>query len=1150
MFNFLQPQLDFIYFFYGLAFVFLGMVSFLLKRQNSSRMPWHWLGAFGILHGVNKWYDMIALTTGSNIYWLEALRLFFLVLSFVCLFEFGRQSRNQHAKNKISLWVYLFLTAALLGGWQMDKETGLEVFSWCLIGIPGAIGAGMALWSFSNTSHEHKNKICFGAIAFWLYAFSLLVLPYGQIFGIEITNQNAFFDWFGFPIQFVRGLLVVVISICVWSHYQNIINNEIKEQQTVRKSNFGYKLVLSLVGILIIGWLLTESLGKYAEYERKAEDKNVVDVLSGDLEKVLVEGKDFSKVLSGSPGIINVLKDSSPQNIELANVVLDRYQTAANVSITYVLDKNGNTLVSSNRNASDSLVGKNYAFRPYFIEAINGSPSILFGIGVTTKKAGFYASYPVKNEQGVIMGVAVVKMDLKMVEENFQRYDYAFLVSPEGVIFISSKPQYFLRSLSPLSNTQIKQLYISQQFGKGNFEPIFNAKNAKPNDDNVVSFNDSTYLSSSKDVNGAGWSVLYLHSTSAIGFYRLFGIILTLILYILAVGFIVMAQDIRRSMVLMYLASIISSSDDAIVGKDLKGRIVSWNKGAEKIYGYTKEEAVGQLENIIMTEEKFVECGNLLKQISAGKSIEHYETTHLKKSGQVIFVSLTISPVHNSIGEIVGASMVSRDISREKIATEMVKHSEKKFSALFNSLGDIVFISDLDGNFLDFNQTMIDTLGYTKKELYKMKRQDINTPKFEMLVVSRLKQVKKEGSTIFEGEYVTKTGTIIPVDVHSHMIDFEGKKAILNSARDISYRKTTELALKNQMTELEKFKMAVDGTTDSIVITDKDAHVLYANNAVSKMTGFAKNDIIGQYIGHLWGGHMEKGYYEKMWDTIKNKKQAFVGELNNRRKTGEEYIVGVKFFPLLDKQGQVEFFVGVETDVTIAKQTERAKAEFVSVASHQLRTPLTGIKWFSELLLKGRAGNLSVDQKDYVQQIFDSNDRMIRLVDDLLDVSHMDESGRFKLVIQPEEFSEIVKDVVSEQQLLADGKKIKIAVGAACLKKIKIKVDKSKIEQALQNILNNAIKYSPIGSTINFDCKKEKDVFICSIKDSGIGIPEYQQYRMFEKFFRADNVISTGSGTGLGMYISKYVVAGHGGKIWFESKEDKGTTFYVSLPIK
>ena len=1147
MHAFLQAQLDFIYFFYGLTFVFLGMVSFLLKRQISSKMPWQWLGAFGILHGFNKWYDMIDLSLTTSSYWLEVLRLFFLILSLVCLFEFGRQSWNQFHETKIGLWVYIVILVSLLFGWQFDKQIGLEVFSVCLVGISGAVGAGFALWKFSNTSNEHKNKVCFGAIAFWLYALSLLILPYGNLFGLNATNQDVFFNTFGFPIQFIRGIFITVISVCVWLHFQNAMNKEIKEQKKLKKDSFNLKLVYALLGILISGWLLTESLGRFSWYERRVEDKNIANVLSGDLEQILVEGKDLSKVLSGSPEIVQSLENGNAQTMAAVNEVLDTHQTAVNVSIAYVLDKNGNTIASSNRNTPDSLVGKNYAFRPYFINAIKNSPSILFAIGVTTKKAGFYFSYPIKNEQGVIIGVAVVKMDLSAVEENFQRYGLAFLVSPEGVVFLSSQPQYNLRSVNDLSFDQKKALFTSKQYGGGTFEAIFDSK---PVDDSIVVFGGRNYLVTSEAVNGEGWSVLYLQPSSIIGFYRLFGIMLTFILYILTVGFFTMAQDIRRSTVLGYLASIIYSSSDAIIGKDFNGIINSWNEGAEKIYGYTKEEVFGKSERLIMTEEEFINCGKLLKQIAIGKSIEHYETTHLKKNGEVIFVSLTISPVRDSLGAIVGASMVSRDITKERIAVETLKHSEKKFSALFNSLGDMVFISDLKGNFLDFNEPMIQVLGYTKNELYKMKRQDINSQETEPFVVDGLDQVIKDGTSRFEAVFKTKTGVLIPVDLHCHLINYEGKKAILNSVRDITDKKATELDLKKQMTELEKFKLAVDGTTDSVMITDKDAVVLYANEAVVAMTGFDRDEIMNQYIGHLWGGHMEKGFYEEMWNSIKNKKKVFVGELNNRRKTGEEYIVNAKFYPLLDKNGEVEFFVGVETDITKAKQTERTKAEFVSVASHQLRTPLTGIKWFSELLLKGRAGKLAVEQKDFVQQIFDSNDRMIKLVDDLLDVSHMDENGRFKLILLPEEFSEIVKEVVSEEQLIANNKKIKIKVSEACLKKMKLKVDKSKIEQAIQNILNNAIKYSPAGSTINFDCKKEKDNLVCSIQDHGIGIPEYQHFRVFEKFFRADNVISTGSGTGLGLYISKYIVSGHAGKMWFDSKENEGTTFYISLPIK
>lgn len=1147
MFAFFQSQLDYIYFFYGLAFVFLGFLCFLLQRQYRTYISWRWLSAFGFLHGFNEWADMINLTVGSNVYWFQILRLFLLTTSFLCLIEFWRQNYNQHAKAKVGRWFYILIAVVLFWGWQIDREAGFGVFVRCVLGVGGSIAAGMALWKFSSLYQDQKIRYCMGATAFWIYALSQLILPTGELFGLHFTNQAFFFETFGFPIQFIRGLLAITISVCFWLHYEKVILKDLKKQQVIRDVGISRQLFGVLLGIFIFGWLFCVSLGKYALIEEKQLNLNTVEVLGANVEKVLDEGKDLSKILAGSPLVLDFFKIHDAQSINNLNILLDRYRTASNVSISYILDKNGTTLATSNRNAPDSLLGKNYSFRPYFKNAIAGSPAVLFAVGVTTKKAGFYASYPIMGDQNEVMGVAVIKMDLSQAEDNIKQFNPTFLVSPEGIIFLSSDPAYYLHTVEPITYLQKRQFLNSQQYDRSNFDNVFKKK---PQNGDIIDWEDGSYLVSTKGVDGDGWSIVFLKSTRMIGLYRLFGIVITFIFYILTIGFVTMYQDIRRSAALAYLASMIFSSDDAIIGKDFSGKINSWNKGAEKIYGYYKDEVLGKSINILIPKDRILENNRILEKISSGKSVERYETAHLKKNGQLIFVSLTISPVRDNMGAIVGASMISRDITKQKIAEEMIEHSEKKFTSLFNNISDMVFISDLDGKLLDFNQTMVTILGYTKNELYKMSRQDFNTPEFAILVPERLKQIIKTGVQKFEGAFVTKKGNIIPVDVRSNIFEYEGKTAILNSARDISAAKLADDNLKQQMVELEKFKLAVDGSSDSIMITDKDAHVLYVNKAILDMTGFTKEEIIGKYIGNLWGGHMEKGYYENMWHTIKDAKQIFTGELNNRRKNGEEYIVSAKFYPILDKNGEISFFVGVESDITKAKQLEHSKSEFVSVASHQLRTPLTGIKWFSELLLKGQAGTLTVNQNDYIQQIFTSNDRMIKLVDDLLDVSHMDETGHFKIVLQSEEFSEIIKEVVNEQQLIADNKKIKIKVEDACLKRIKLKVDKSKISQAIQNILNNAVKYSPSGSVIKFDCKKDSDNFIYSISDQGVGIPDNQHSRIFEKFFRGDNVISTGSGTGLGLYISKYIINAHAGKIWFESKEGKGTTFYISLPIK
>ena len=235
------------------------------------------------------------------------------------------------------------------------------------------------------------------------------------------------------------------------------------------------------------------------------------------------------------------------------------------------------------------------------------------------------------------------------------------------------------------------------------------------------------------------------------------------------------------------------------------------------------------------------------------------------------------------------------------------------------------------------------------------------------------------------------------------------------------------------------------------------------------------------------------------------------------------------------------------------EQIEQMKSEFVSVASHQLRTPLTGIKWFVELLQKGKAGKLLKDQKDFLEQIRESNERMIALVEELLNVSRIETGRKFEIKKVPTDVAEIIRSLSGDLIGLAHKREVTIKESSGFEKKCMLPVDEDKIRQVFQNLLSNAVKYSKAGGIVFVDSKtfpKEKKIQF-SIQDTGLGIPEKQQHRMFEKFFRADNVQTAETdGTGLGLYIAKAIVEGHGGKIWFESKENSGTTFFVELPMK
>jgi signal transduction histidine kinase len=237
-------------------------------------------------------------------------------------------------------------------------------------------------------------------------------------------------------------------------------------------------------------------------------------------------------------------------------------------------------------------------------------------------------------------------------------------------------------------------------------------------------------------------------------------------------------------------------------------------------------------------------------------------------------------------------------------------------------------------------------------------------------------------------------------------------------------------------------------------------------------------------------------------------------------------------------------------DITREKMVERMKTEFVSLAAHQLRTPLSAIKWTLKMMLDGDMGKISKEQKELLQKSYDSNERMIDLINDLLNVSRIEE-GRY--VYDPKFIclEDLLEPVIESYEREAKKKGIKIELKKPEKKTPKIKMDGEKIQLSITNLIDNAVRYTSKGGVVAISLKKERGCVNFTVKDSGIGIPKDQQGRLFTKFFRAANAIRKETdGSGLGLFICKNIVEAHGGKVWFESEEGKGSIFHLSLPIK
>jgi len=229
-------------------------------------------------------------------------------------------------------------------------------------------------------------------------------------------------------------------------------------------------------------------------------------------------------------------------------------------------------------------------------------------------------------------------------------------------------------------------------------------------------------------------------------------------------------------------------------------------------------------------------------------------------------------------------------------------------------------------------------------------------------------------------------------------------------------------------------------------------------------------------------------------------------------------------------------------------QANKMKTEFIRIASHQLRTPLSSLRWANDLLMHGGIVKPTQEQTEYLEIIKYSNQRMLKLINDLLDVTKI-EMGNLPMELKQIDIKNIAEEAVSDLSPLAKANNIilnlKIKDGLPL-----VLSDQEKCKMVFANLIDNAIKYSKGKGSIDIAAEKRGDFIRVSVQDEGVGIPKTQQKNIFQKFFRSDNVMKHQTiGTGLGLFIIKAIIDANKGKIWFESQEDKGTTFYFEIPI-
>jgi PAS domain S-box-containing protein len=468
------------------------------------------------------------------------------------------------------------------------------------------------------------------------------------------------------------------------------------------------------------------------------------------------------------------------------------------------------------------------------------------------------------------------------------------------------------------------------------------------------------------------------------------------------------------------LSAIVNSSDDAIISKDFDGIIKTWNNAATTIFGFSAREAVGNHVYIIVPPEFEEEEKSYIQEIKNGSHVKSYETVRKRKDGSTFPASVTVSPIRSAETQVIGISIIARDITEQKRSEE----NNARLASIIESSDDAIISKNLNGIITSWNTGAEKIFGFSAEE---------TCGKNISIIIPTVKLEEEAGiiAKIAEGEKVDHIETI---------------------------RKT---------------------------------------------------------------------------------------------KDGREINLSVTVSPVKDNNGKIIGASKIARDITQKVEIKKLqqlsdyKDDFLMMASHELRTPVTVIKAALQILYEMvKDGEVDIRM---VEKSLSNVDKLSTLIHELLDVTKI-QSGKLDLDITTFNLTRLLQEIVADIQLTTSQQQVILKQPG---KLLEIRADRERIKQVLMNMLSNAVKYSPGTDEVTVETAVKENGVIVKVKDYGIGIPAEDIDKIFERFYRSGGTASTFSGAGVGLYISSEIIRHHGGRMWVESKkQDQGSEFYIEIPHK
>ncbi|MGA2402662.1 MAG: PAS domain S-box protein [Syntrophobacteraceae bacterium] len=657
------------------------------------------------------------------------------------------------------------------------------------------------------------------------------------------------------------------------------------------------------------------------------------------------------------------------------------------------------------------------------------------------------------------------------------------------------------------------------------------------------------------------------------------------------------------------LASIVESSNDAIVGITLDGTVFSWNRGAEKIYGYSAREVVGKPASMLLPRDLIEDVSHILTRIKRGEQVEHYETTHIGKDAKMVHVDLTVSPILNAAGKIIGASSITRDITKRRMAQEELKQTNTYLENVFENSPDAIGIVDKHGKFIKWNKMAAELYGYSFEELREKSGFDLYADRGEM--EGMLEGLRQHGSVKLEILMKRKDGSVGPFEISIGLLR-DGEGRVLGSvsvARDLSEIKNALIELRATNERLSKEiivrkraeeevqwlsrqnQLILDAAGEGIVGLDLAGRVTFVNPAGAELAGYEIEELIQkdfhEVIHHSRpdGAHYpahECPMFQSLNAGVTRRERDEVFW----RKDGSSFPVAYSSTPILE-EGKILGVVLTFRDITQRKlaleevnkyrdhleELVKERTRELALANEQLTGEIEERRRAEEALqdssqkLKLFAYSVAHDLKSPAIGLHGLTQRLYKQYDHMFD-----EKGRIycnQIVKLSEHVAALVEQVniyiaTKETPLLIEELELKNMLRilrdefSARLSirridwlepesKVDFRADRLSILRVFRNLIDNALKYG--GDQLRkiwIEYEESEAFHIFSVSNDGTELKEMDSEKIFGLFQRHES--SRGiEGAGLGLTIVKEIVERHGGKVWIAPGCRNEITFNLSI---